>query len=295
MGDETIHSEKLGTMYSEKPLKSNIEDYKSFFQKNGYVVIPGVFSKEAISHAREIFDKAFQSGLWQNSPYDSEEIINDIYRHFPELAGLVFNPGYFHAIRLVAGNDVVWLPECAVHRNRYVPWHKDTTVQELNGVSSHYDNECVMVQVATYFQDNSASSGGGVTVLPGSHLQKDQFMGMYRMTILSRLWRKSQKTLGLSVFHRLERCKQYIDVQSREGDLVIFDLRIDHRSTFPKTKVMADKYAVFNTFGNPTKALRDYLEYMKARKEPYYQFLKQSKIPGAIETIAGNQQITIWQ
>ncbi len=138
-------------MNAEKFLKSNFEDYKSFFHKNGYVIIPGVYSKEAVDRARKIFDEAFQSGLWQDSPYDSEEIINEIYGHFPELAGIVFNHAYFDAIRSVAGGDVVWLPECAVHRNRYVPWHKDTTVQELNGVTSHYGNEGAMLQVAIYF------------------------------------------------------------------------------------------------------------------------------------------------
>jgi len=295
VGDEAIHSEKLDTMYAEKPLKSDMENYKNFFQKNGYVVIPGVYSKETVARARKIFDEAFQCGLWQNSPYDSEEIINDIYGHFPELAGLLFNHAYFDTIRFVAGDDVVWLPECAIHRNRYVPWHKDTTVQELNGVTSHFGNDGAMLQVATYFQDNSALAGGGVTVLPGSHLHKDRFLGMYRMGILSMLWRKSQKLFGLSVFHRIERSKKSMDVQSKAGDIVIFDLRIDHRSTNPKESASFDKYAIFNTFGSPTPTLRDYLEFMKCRDEPYYEFFKHFKVPNLLKEIAADNQLIIWE
>ena len=265
------------------------------FQENGYVVIPGVYSMESIFQARKIFDDAFKRELWKHSCYDSPEIINDIYRHFPALASLIFNSEYFQAIRYLIGENMVWLPECAVHRNRYVPWHKDTTAQEINGVKSHYDNEGAMLQVAVYFQDNSTSTGGGVTVIPGSHFQKDRFIEMYRTGILTKLGRKFQKLLGLSVFHRIERRKQYVDIRSNAGDLVIFDLRIDHRSTLPKTKVETDKYAVFNTFGNPTTALSDYFEFMKFRKEPYYKFLQQFKVPDIIKQIAKHHEIKVWE
>lgn len=132
-------------------------------------------------------------------------------------------------------------------------------------------------------------------MIPGSHFQKDRFIEMYRTGILTKLGRKFQKLLGLSVFHRIERRKQYVDIRSNAGDLVIFDLRIDHRSTLPKTKVETDKYAVFNTFGNPATALSDYLEFMKFRKEPYYQFLRQFKVPDIIEQIAKHHEIEVWE
>jgi hypothetical protein len=266
-----------------------------FFRKNGFVVFPNVYSQEAIRQAREMFDDAFKREIWRNNPHDSRGIINNIYGHYPALPELLFNRLYFEAIRQLAGCKVVWLPECAVHHDRYAAWHKDTTEQELGGVKSHLNRDNAMLQVATYFQSNDAEEGGGITVVPGSHLQADRFLSLYHTGWSSRLWRKILKLAGRSVFQQIERRKEYYDVPSNAGDLVIFDVRTDHRATLPKRPPARVKYAVFNTFGNPSPQLRDYLEFMKRRPEPYYRFLSTYRAPAVVLNTAKKYDVEVWE
>ena len=142
----------------QKTTTTSNEHAKAFHQ-NGYQVFPGVYSQAEVQTARDAFVDLFKDDSLQQLTFNSPNIVNDIYRHNASLAKLVFNQPYFDALYQLLGDEIVWLPECAVHRNRYIDWHKDTTEQELAGVLSHQAGE-PMLQVATYFQDNGEAGGG---------------------------------------------------------------------------------------------------------------------------------------
>lgn len=266
---------------------------QSIYEK-GYVVLKNIYSEREIKFLRNIFDNLFNDTSINRSTSDSSKIINDIYRHRPSLAPIIFNEKYFNGIKSLIGDDIVWLPECAIHRDRYAKWHKDTTEQEIKGITSHLNEPSPLLQVSTYLQDYSKMEGGGITVVPGSHLNADRFLDMYSFGLKNRIKRKIKKLIGKTIFQQIEKRKEYIDLNTKATDLSIFDIRTEHRASLPLTKPALIKHAIFNTFGKKTKALKEYFDFMKQRSEPYYLFYKNFEAPKILEEIANQYKVELW-
>ena len=250
------------------------------FRQQGYLVVSGVYEPAHLLAARERFQEMFSA-----SPRASDLLL-DPYQAYPELAALVFNERYAAVLHQLVGPDAVLIPECAIHRDRFIRWHADTTEQEITGIVSHRDLSTPMLQVATYFQENGPS-GGGITALPGTHRAADPFCTYYSKRLGWRVFNKVLKWLGRSLFHRLDRHPQRTDVLHQLGDLVIFDLRLHHRATFPMPHApRVTKFAVFNTCTLPTAAGMDYYHFMKKRPEPYYRFFREKPLPPAVQQVA---------
>ena len=268
---------------------------KAFFQENGYILIKKVYDKYDISAYRKRFVSIFEKELWKKSRYNSPTIINDIYQLFPDLLNIIINENYINAIKKILGEEVVWLPECAIHHNRYINWHKDTTEQEIKGLQSHKVQHEFLIQSATYFQDNS-SAGGGITVIPKSHLgfKEDKFKNLYRKQLHYRVHNKIKKTLKISPFDKADRNKNSFQIPNEVGDLLLFDVRIDHKSSGGKC-IENQKFAIFNTFGNANNFTKDYLLFMKNRPEPYYEHLRNTKFAKNLYHKAQSLNIKIWE
>ena len=259
--------------------KSDIE----LFQQQGYLLIPGVYRPDDLKAVRDIFQKAFAEKKLHDNRYDSDTLLTDIYRHFPDMAPLIFNEKYAAVARDLLGPDATLIPECALHRERYIHWHKDTTIQEMAGVTSHNGPGAdTILQFATYFQDNTGN-GGGLTVIPGTHLLTDPFLKVYSPRFLRRLWNKFLKINRLSILDRLEQHPEKTDVTMQTGDLLVFDVRIFHRATFRMQPSGFEKFAIFNTFIRPEKAGLDYFRFMKQRPEPYYRYFREKPLPEDLE------------
>lgn len=248
------------------------------FRKDGYLLVPGVYAPEALEAMRAPFAEAFARQTRNGSPYDSSTLLTDIYTHFPGLSNLIFNEKYVAAVQALAGPGAVLIPECALHRGRYINWHTDTTEQEIAGLDSHHDLATPVLQVATYFQDNDPDTGGGLTLIPGTHRLQDPFLHLYSKKWSHRIWNKALKITGLSVFDRLEAHPEKRDVPSRVGDLLIFDVRVFHRATARRVQGEHEKFAVFNTFTLDTPAGMDYFRFMKRRPEPYYRYFREKPL-----------------
>lgn len=261
------------------------------FRENGYLLVPGVYAPHALRVAREWFPSGFAERL---RTYDSPSLLTDIYSRFPALTDLVFNEKYIAVIKSLIGPGAILIPECALHKGRFINWHTDTTEQELAGMLSHRDLSAPILQAATYFQDNDRDSGGGLTVLPGTHRLPDPFLRLYRKRWRDKVRNRLLKTLGMSVFDRLDRHPDKIDVPSRTGDLLIFDVRLFHRATFPRRRGVPEKYAVFNTFTGDTPAGRDYFRFMKQRPEPYYRFFREKPLAPLLRRKAAELDIRLW-
>jgi len=144
------------------------------------------------------------------------------------------------------------------------------------------------------FQPNSIS-GGGLTVIPGSHFNNDRFLRLYEKSLLNRINNKIKKTLCISTFDKINKFENAIQIQNEVGDLLIFDVRLDHKSTGTQNSTTGiDKFAIFNTFGNDNRFTKEYLDFMKTRPEPYYQYLQTTKFPKQLYEKAASQNIKIW-
>jgi len=252
------------------------------FQQQGFLLIPQVYAKGDLLAARALFQKVFSEKNLHCGRFDSSTLLTDIYRHFPGLERCVFNERYRAVARELLGPEAVLIPECAVHRNRFIHWHKDTTVQEMAGVKSHSARDAPpILQFATYFQDNS-NQGGGLTVIPGTHRLPDPFLGLYSSHPLKRLWNKLLKIMHLSVFDALEQHPDKTDIPLQLGDLLVFDVRIFHRATFRGPAGAPEKFAIFNTCIHPKGAGLEYFRFMKQRPEPYYRYFREEPLPPAL-------------
>lgn len=261
------------------------ESDKQLFQRQGYLRIPRVYHADDLRAARKIFQTAFAEKKLHDGRYDSGTLLTDIYGHFPQLAPLIFNETYVDVARDLLGPEATIIPECAVHRERYIHWHKDTTVQEMAGVSSHSGADAgAIVQFATYFQENTGN-GGGLTVIPGTQHLPDPFLALYSPRFFQKLWNKFLKINKMSVFDALERHPEKTDIPMQTGDLLVFDVRIFHRASFRKHPAGPEKYAIFNTFIQPGKAGLDYFGFMKKRPEPYYRYFREKPLPEGLGNV----------
>ena len=277
----------MGLILSE----AQVEQYYT----NGLLLIEDVFDKPDLLHVRELFLDAFSRGLWKEAPHSDPSIINDIYSYFPDSLDTLFPARFFQVLKDILGEEIVWIPECSIHRNRFIHWHKDTSVQELHGEQSHREYAAPLVQAAIYFQDNDPKTGGGLTVILGSQTLPDSFAPMLSASPLHRIYYKLLKTLRLSSFERAERSKLKVNVPSAVGSLLLFDLRVDHRSTgSKKEKNGVDKLAIFNTFGLDNTTTKDYYRFMKERPEPYYQYFRDKPLHPSVYAKAAEHGITIW-
>ncbi len=250
--------------------------------QQGFLLVPHVYAPNELLAARDLFQKAFSEKTLHDAQFDSPTLLTDIYRHFPSLETLVFNEKYCAIARELLGAGAVLIPECAVHRARYIHWHKDTTVQEMAGLKSHNAPDAgLILQFATYFQGNSGQ-GGGLTVIPGSHRLPDPFLHLYSDNLWKRTWNKMLKMLHVSVFDALEKHPAKVDIPHQLGDLLVFDVRLFHRATFRIGEDAPEKLAIFNTCLLANEAGLAYFHFMKQRPEAYYQYFRKKPLPASL-------------
>lgn len=258
----------------------NLSNPLADLRRDGFLTFKNVFDPAVITDWRTRF-LARPECLERGS-------LPDLYRVFPDLAPFIFSQKAVESVRSLLGPTAICLTEPMLHCNRFIDWHKDTTEQEIGGIRSHSGDRSLLLQAAVYFQKNGPD-GGGLTVLPGTHFEADRFLEFYQKGLVSRAVGRLKKSLGLSVFQQIERQKRALDLPTEPGDLLLFDVRLDHRSTFrrgpngsPQTPDGPAKFAIFNTFGTPGPLLDEYRAFMQKRPESYYEFMRKTAPAPAI-------------
>lgn len=251
------------------------ENDLQFFRENGYLIVRDVIPKENLLRARTHLEKLFSDGTHERAPHSSPFIINDLYEFAPELLPLIFTQKYMDAVRGLLGEQAAWIPECAAHRARFFGWHKDSSGVERAGMESHKGYQHPILTAAVYFQDNGPGAGG-LTVVAGTQREPDRTKYYYSKRLGNRLKNKVLKLLGRSELDRLEKHPKKLDLPSRLGDLVLFDIRLSHRATFPKEEAPQEKLAIFNAFVRNDEVGREFVAFQKKRPEPHYQYFSQT-------------------
>lgn len=260
------------------------ESQKQFFSDKGYLIVPNVLSTEEVAFMRKRILGIFETGEWKKSAYNTDRVLSDVYNYFPEFIEITLNKKVLQAITNLLGKDPVLMPETAIHYQFYTGWHKDTTTQEQQNLMFHHRPESLMLEAGFYLQDND-EWGGGLTVMEGSHKVPDPFVSgaHYTKTFFERI---KNKILNIDDDHR-KKINPYnlsvVDIPSKAGDLVIFNLKTNHRATVPVKRDISQlpeqkkKIAFFNAFSVNNDTAKSYFEYICARKEPFYQNLKSRK------------------
>lgn len=128
----------------------------------------------------------------------------------PALMDAFLSDRLLSTLRDLFEEDFVFMPAITIRKNWYEDWHIDAAFHaDLGGTEMRPD----FVQCALYWQDNLPQQGGGLSVIPGTHL-RIRHEGRYLLDA-------NFFNLGMSAE----------DVPNKAGDYVIWDGRLVHRST----------------------------------------------------------------
>lgn len=271
------------------------QEQVDFYFINGYLHVKDVYEPSVIDQIRDIFGKSLEDGKWEEAPYYNEGITTNIYSLFPELIPLVFNDKYIQILHDLFGKDCVTLPEPAIHRNRYYYWHKDSTFLDEQRETFHWNDDFQAIMSAMYFQENHPEYGGGITVIPKTQNKPDQFWKANKANIVQRAFLRLQKKLGISFFDRMENHKEKYFIPSEKGDLVILNLKIDHKGTTPSKVSPYEKFAIFNIVCSDEKYVDQINTCLRRRPSGYYrQYLVHEKeIPQALQEHLKEKELKI--
>ncbi len=260
------------------------EQIQSYFE-TGCLHVKNVYSRSSIDKIRLLLAKAIEDGTWNSAPHYNEGVTTDIFRTMPELVDLIFTERYIQIFKDLLGDEMVILPEPAMHRNRFYYWHKDSTFLDEQGETFHWNQDFQAIMAAMYLQDNDDEYGGGLTVVPNTHHNQDQYHKIPKMNLLQRGILKMQKIMGISFFDKLEKDPALTNLQSMKGDVVLIDIRLDHKGTTPKKRRKDyDKFAYFNFVLDSNKYTADVIRCMRARPSGYFtEYLQHDKsLPEAL-------------
>jgi hypothetical protein len=169
--------------------------------RDGYVILPKLLSQVQVHDLRSALKQHFASawnweGLGKHQPNAANEI--------PSIGWIFSHPPIVSAIRyLTECSHPVFTANCDAHMNMLSWWHKDTGESQGGCFPGDYfaSDRMRVYRVGIYLQDHNRD-GHGLHVRPGSHHTKSVYDG-------------NPKTL-----------------ETRAGDVIIFDIRLTHAGQF---------------------------------------------------------------
>lgn len=238
----------------------------------GFEVIPGFAPEPELRDIRARFSAILQGfeplpGDRFQDPALGSIMLNAAQREPDLFAKVLDHAPLWDGLRRATGSKrLLLIPETSIHRNSFGDWHKDTRAQEVAGHYFHWTPFYKVFTVALYFQDNSPDVGGGLEVIPRSHLTRKTVFG----------------TSGV-VGTRLT---------SGMGDALVFDMRLDHKAAWPRDGApKADKVALYFTVCCPNSGGDLYVRFLRTR--PDYAYLKGFECPAPLDEVLRRHGIAI--
>lgn len=170
-------------------------------EMHGFAVIRGILERQEIDRLRAIVRDHLTCqgvclGLGKSQPNAAIAV--------PQLAFLFANENVVRLLKSILGEDqVVFTGHCDIHMNMLSGWHKDSGESFGGYFRGDYfkADECRVYKVALYLQDSDARTG--FVVRSGSHRSPSLMTG--------------EESL----------------IETRVGDIVVFDVRISHAGQLP--------------------------------------------------------------
>jgi len=271
------------------------DNIEARFGRDGFLHLKSVFSPAEIARLRASVEAIFD----RESPYAGDvngdptkfSLRINFCARYPELRWIMMHPGLLAPLRTLLGDDFVFLPEMAAHACGYGNWHKDTSSQERDGHLFHWEGDFRMIQVAIYLQDNT-DAGGGLTVMPGSHLKRDALIAPHPLARARNIARRLTRPV---LPKRIVDPGSY-QIPSRTGDLVMFHFRLDHKATTPRLlrRPPERKLVLFFACSANNEHARRYREYIQGRST--YLYLKETPLyPPELLELAREHRLTLME
>ncbi len=237
------------------------------FEDKGYVLVRDVLDAQTVQDLRNLLLGEFKK--------QGTNVLNDGIIYYPQFHEVLSRPKLVGALAELLGKPFVVPPHSSAMHESFGVFHTDTTAPEIEGYSFHKQKEYRMVTVAIYLQDNN-EYGGGIWLVPGTHRKPDKYVALtlekkaYRAKVAQSPVRKLLKRLSRDRLFNwnksLEEEPGQVNVPTKAGDAVIWDMRLAHRASPAKasgSQFEGGKIGVFYTVGanNPitTKAYMDFV------------------------------------
>ncbi|HYN08691.1 MAG TPA: phytanoyl-CoA dioxygenase family protein [Vicinamibacterales bacterium] len=205
------------------------------FQRTGYMCRP-LLSAPQVQQLREICDTAY------HETGDREMLVSRFLAN-PSLSALPFSEPVIDTLTLLLGFGCHLFPNFTVRSGLYADWHIDAGFKNADA----RDPQTTFVQCAVYLQDNDLKSGGGLDVVPGSHVLPPVTDGT---TLTQRL---------------LEQVQARHSIGNKAGDLVVWDARLLHRGTPATDAPVRLKFGIHWTVACASAAIDDFMRHLIRR------------------------------
>lgn len=205
------------------------EDLRKTFKRQGYVHLRGVLSAAEVAAIRERMPGDFAKLTRKPKQYMQARECLEV----PEVYRLMAHPRIVEACKKIFGGPLVYVNDLVVQRNvlppRQITPHLDCQAEYrfLEDKSHLLDPDFLFAKVGIYLQDNTPETGGGIDIFSRGH----RWMGngvFFRYQIYKRILRP----LMARFMKRMD---------TRAGDVLIFDSRLPHRPTFAATLTGAER------------------------------------------------------
>lgn len=256
----------------------------------GYTVLKDIYPVDATEEIRRMTEAVFaQADSLDPSLGDSTHVRNNALGRFDELSRVLMNDNLLTTIRTIVGEGGYILPVNALCRDRYSTWHKDVHGLEKRGYDFHWKaDDLGLYTIIIYQQESSREQGGGLDIIPGSHRVPDRYS-----------YHKGdggQVALGELAYDR----SLVRTLDSSPRDVIIFDVRCDHRGSWPESwgphrwgnhyNEDIRKYLFAFKIMKKGPAVADYMGYLlrTAREMPDFRYLLEIHPPPELARRCGS-------
>lgn len=253
------------------------------FRRDGFTLIESAIPAPTVQACRAQLEAVFADAP-DPARGDGDMYRGDVISRCPWLADLLFSDELVGRLKELLGEGYAILPETTATDSQYGGWHTDTTTAEIRGWGFRTDPDFRLLNVAFYFQGNE--NGGGLDVVPGSHLRPDVFVEPIRKrytdpTLFDRVRARFRKDAPITPTGAHT-------VTQALGDVLLFDLRLFHKASFPVIPPAVRKFAYFVICGSDNETTRAYRRFLdeRAAKDAAYAFLRGHKYPESVRSQA---------
>lgn len=216
-------------------MTKHVKNIKESYDRDGYVIIRGLFSQEEIQEYKEAAREVLkQNGVGKEGVYVGMAVASPLFKK------AAAQPVLVQALQQIIGDNVVFLSDKLVFKDASTdfgsPWHQDYPYWK----GSHK----VSVWIAL---DDATPENGCLRIVPGSHLFGSANHG-------------GDASDGLGFINRLENRdiegQSIIDLDALRGDAIIFHDLLYHAS-YPNSSGQ-DRWALISTYKDGTQEDPEY-------------------------------------
>ncbi|MEV6930389.1 phytanoyl-CoA dioxygenase family protein [Dactylosporangium sp. NPDC051485] len=212
-------------------------------ERDGYLLVRGVLSADEVQRARARCDAYLLADADAENEIEATALLR-----MPEM-NFVFDERVIQALTVWLGGSLAYYPNYVARLNRRTEWHVDNgfSPKFLPDARHLYDPRFRHVQCVVYLQDNLPGAGGGLDVRPGSHgwaadgsFPDNEFL--------------------------LRAYPEILSIDSKAGDLIVFDGRVMHRGTPQDGSQKVRKYGIFwSASRDDPEQIDRYIAYFQTR------------------------------